>query len=121
MEGLLALLRGGLELLDLDLGAAGLVPHRLAPLLDPLAERDLAHLPRRLAHLRLLGRLGHLDRPVPERRLGLLRAQPPIGPLALGLDVPLLQVPRPLHRPPHPPAGPPPPAGRDLALADREL
>src|SRR4051794_41747713 len=118
---LLPVARAGPDLLDLDLGAADLVPHRLGVLLDPLAERDLADLPRRLAHLRLLGGPGHLDRLVPEGRLGLLGAQHAVAPLALGLDVLLPQVHRLLHRPLHHPAGHPHPAGRDLALADRQL
>src|SRR3954470_10025198 len=120
-QDLLPVARAGPDLLDLDLGAADLVAHRLGVLLDPLAERDLAHLPRRLAHLGLLGGPGHLDRLVPERRLGLLPAQHAGAPLALGLDVLLAQVHRLLHRPLHHPAGDPHPAGRDPALADRQL
>src|SRR3954451_17737192 len=77
--------------------------------------------PRRLAPLGLLARPGPLDRLVLERRLGLLGAQHAVAPLALGLDVLLAQVHRLLHRPLHHPAGDPHPAGRDLALADREL
>src|SRR3954452_15597050 len=119
--GLAALVaRSGLQLLDLDLGAADRVPHRLLALLDPLAERDLLDHPRRLADLGLLAGAHHLDRPLRERRVRLLRAQLPVVRPAVGLDPLLAQPDRLLPGLLDHPAGDPAPAGRDLALADRE-
>src|SRR3954452_20224282 len=110
----------GLELLDLDLGAADRVPHRLLALAGPLAERDLLDHPRRPADLGLLAGAHHLDRAVRERRVRLLRAQLPVVRPAVGLDPLLAQAHRLLDGGLDHPAGDPDPAGRDLALADRE-
>src|SRR3954466_579240 len=108
------------QLLDLDLGAADRVAHRLLALAGPLAERDLLDHPRRPADLGLLAGAHHLDRPLRERRVRLLRAQLPVVRPAFGLDPLLAQAHRLLDGRLDPPAGAPAPAGLDLALADRE-
>ena len=88
---------------------------------DLLADRDLADHAGRLADLGLLAGGEHLDRLALERGVRLLGAQLAVGRLALGLDLLLAQGDGLLDRLLADAGGHPHAAGRDLALADREL
>src|SRR4028118_1258071 len=112
---------GGLDLLDVDLGAADRVAHRLLALPGLLADRHLADHPGLLADLGLLAGARRLDRPALEGGLGLLGAELTVDVLALGLDLLLAQGHGLLDRHLAHAAGHPDPARGDLALADLEL
>ena len=92
------------------------------PLLDPLAERDLAR-PRAPSLRTSASSAVSVISTVRSLKAASASSglQPAVAPLALGLDVLLAQVHRLLDRPLDDAAGHPHPAGRDLALADREL
>src|SRR3954447_11590613 len=118
--GLAVVAPPGVQPPDLDLGPADGVSRRLLVLRDPLAQRDLLDDARRLADLGLLAGAHHLDRPLLEGRVRLLRAQLPVVRPAVRLDPLLAQADRLLHGRLDYPAGDPDPTGRNLTLADRE-